>query len=199
MNPPLQDTMRIIPESRRDCIASSRALDERRERLHHRGIAAGRIEMMRNLLFSIHILAVTGWIGVGFFELYLGRRFLAEKGNVLEAPLIRIIQEADRIVVVATILVFATGIAMTFLEGYGFFASPWLAAVEAIMAIVIIIVAFIAPTATRLNRAVSALPAGPGPVPDNISALYARLEPWHWVMPILAVCAPLLAIWRPGF
>ena len=35
--------------------------------------------MIRNLLLSVHLLAIIVWIGVGFFQLYLGRRFLAAR------------------------------------------------------------------------------------------------------------------------
>lgn len=124
--------------------------------------------MIRNPLFSIHILGVIGWIGVGFFQLYLGRRFLAERGSVLEAPLIRIIYSADIVVAVATLLVFATGIAMTILEGRGVFTPLWLGALQAIMLIVVAIVAFIMPMTMKLNRAIGALPPGPGEVTQDI-------------------------------
>lgn len=51
--------------------------------------------MIRNMLLSVHLLAIIVWIGVGFFELYLGRRLLASSGSPVEAPLIRIVYNSD--------------------------------------------------------------------------------------------------------
>lgn len=73
----------------------------------------------------------------------------------------------------------------------------WLGIKQAIMILVIVIVAFIFPTAMKLNAAIKLLPAGPGPVTDEIRELYRKLEPWYWIMRILAVVAVLLAVWRP--
>jgi hypothetical protein len=65
------------------------------------------------------------------------------------------------------------------------------------MIAVVLIVAGIIPTAMKLSAAINALPPGPGPATDEIHAIYRRLEPWYWVMRVLAVCALLLAVWRP--
>lgn len=153
--------------------------------------------MVRDTLLSIHILAIITWIGAGFFELYLGRCFLAERGTVVEAPLIRIVYNADLVVFGATVVAFVAGIAMTIYEDYGFFTVLWLGTKQAIMIIVIGIVAFIFPTAMKLNAAIKLLPAGPGLVTDEIRELYRKLEPWYWIMRIFAVVAVLLAVWRP--
>lgn len=153
--------------------------------------------MVRDTLLSIHILAIIAWIGAGFFELYLGRRFIAENGTVIEAPLIRIVYDADLVVFGATVVAFVAGIAMAIYEEYWFFTVLWLGIKQAIMILVIVIVAFIFPTAMKLNAAIKLLPAGPGPVTDEIRELYRKLEPWYWIMRILAVVAVLLAVWRP--
>ena len=153
--------------------------------------------MIRNTLLSVHILAIIGWIGAGFFELYLGRRFVAEKGTSVEAPLIRIVYGADLVVFGATITAFVSGVAMAIHEGYWFFTVLWLGAKQAIMILVLVIVALIFPVAMKLNSAMRRLPAGPGPATDEIRDLYRRLEPWYWLMRILAVVAVLLAVWRP--
>jgi hypothetical protein len=87
--------------------------------------------MMRNALLSVHLLAVIVWIGVGFFELYLGRRFLASRGTPVEAPLMRIVNTSDAVVAVATMTAFVAGIAMALYEGYGFFHQPALAGRQA--------------------------------------------------------------------
>src|SRR5271156_2274304 len=68
--------------------------------------------MIRDALLSVHLLAVIVWIGVGFFELYLGRRFLATRGSPVEAPLIRIVYGSDMVVAAATFTAFAAGIGL---------------------------------------------------------------------------------------
>lgn len=153
--------------------------------------------MIRNTLLSIHILAIITWIGAGFFELYLGRRFLGAKGTVLEAPFIRIVYGSDLVVFGATNVAFVAGIAMAIYEGYWFFTVLWLGIKQAIMLIVIAIVIFIFPTAMKLNAAINLLPDGPGPASDDARDLYRKLEPWYWLMRVLAVIAVLLAVWRP--
>jgi hypothetical protein len=82
--------------------------------------------MVRDVLLSVHLLAIIVWIGVGFFELYLGRRFLASRGSPVEAPLIRIVYNSDLVVAAATMTAFAAGIAMALYEGFGFFHQLWL-------------------------------------------------------------------------
>jgi hypothetical protein len=153
--------------------------------------------MIRSALLSVHILAVIAWIGVGFFELYLGRRFLASKDTPVEAPLIRIVYGSDLVVAAATVIAFLAGISLALYEGLGFFHQLWLGTKQAIMIIVVLVVIGILPTANRLNAAINALPPGPGPASDEIRAYYRRLEPWYWLMRILAVGAVLLAVWRP--
>lgn len=86
---------------------------------------------------------------------------------------------------------------MTFTEGYGFFHPLWLGAKQAIMIVVVLVVAINLPTVMKLNAATKALPPGPGPATDEIRACYVKLEPWFWLMRILAVVALLLAVWRP--
>jgi len=105
---------------------------------------------------------------------------------------------ADLVVIVATVLAFAAGIALAAYEGYWFFTVLWLGIKQAIMFAVIGIVAIIIPTAMKLGAAVGKLPPGPGPATEEIRALYRRLEPWYWLMRILAVVALLVAVWRPG-
>jgi hypothetical protein len=48
-----------------------------------------------------------------------------------------------------------------------------------------------------INGVINALPAGPGPASDEMRSLYRNLEPWYWLMRVLAVGAALLAVWRP--
>jgi|HubBroStandDraft_1064217.scaffolds.fasta_scaffold1068214_2 hypothetical protein len=65
------------------------------------------------------------------------------------------------------------------------------------MIVVVLVVIGILPTAMKLNAATNALPPGPGPATEEIRAYYLRLEPWYWLMRVLAVVAVLLAIWKP--
>ena len=153
--------------------------------------------MVRNALLTIHVLSIIAWIGVGFFELYLGRRSMAASGTALEAPLLRMAYGADLVVFGATLLAFAAGISMAIYEGYWFFTVLWLGIKQAIMIVVLVVVIGIFPTAIKLNAALKGLPPGPGPATPEIRALYRRLEPWYWLMRVLAVCAVVLAIWRP--
>jgi hypothetical protein len=153
--------------------------------------------MLRDTLLSIHLFGAIAWVGAGFFQLYLGRLFLAQKGSVLEAPLIRIVYGSDFVVFAATVLVFLAGIGLAICEGYWFFTTLWLGVKQAIMLVVVAIVVFIFPAARQLNIAIGKLPPGSGPANDEIRGLYRSLEPWYWLMRLLAVAAVLLAIWRP--
>ena len=152
---------------------------------------------LREILLSIHLLAVIVWIGFGLLELWLGRVFLSQEGAPVEGPLIRFIYRADLVVFVATLVGLASGLAMALTLGWGLFQTPWLGAKQAIMLGILGVVAVIMPRAQRLGACVSVLPAGPGPATPEIRAVYRQLEPWFLVMRGAAVVAVLLAVWRP--
>ena len=151
----------------------------------------------REILLTIHLLAIIVWIGFGMCELWLGRLFLRSQDADSEAPLIRFIYQCDLAVFIATLVAFAAGTAMSLLLGWGFFNSPWLGLKQGIMFAILAAVASILPAALRLGALIRELPPGPGPATVEIRAIYRRLEPWYLVMRLAAVAAVVLAVWRP--
>ena len=152
---------------------------------------------LRESLLTVHILANIIWIGFGFFELWLGRMFLATEGSQTEAPLIRLIYRSDVIVFIATLIAFAAGTGMALTLGWGFFTHVWLGIKQAIMFGVLTTIVVILPRALRLGALVGALPPGDGPATAEIRTLYRWLEPWYFLMRAAAVVAVVLAVWRP--
>jgi hypothetical protein len=153
---------------------------------------------LREILLTIHLLAVIVWIGFGFCELWLGRLFLQSEGQPVEATLIRFIYQCDLAVFIATLTAFAAGVTMALTLGWGFFTTLWLGAKQAIMFAVLGEVVLILPRALRLGPLISALPAGPGPATPDIRATYRWLEPWYLLMRLAALAAVALAVWRPA-
>ncbi|MGF1455149.1 MAG: hypothetical protein ACFB6R_07210 [Alphaproteobacteria bacterium] len=151
----------------------------------------------REALLTVHILAVILWLGFGFFELWLGRIFLADPNSPAAAPLIRIIYNADIVVFLATLTVFGVGITQTILFGWGWFETLWLGLKQAIMILILLVVALILPRAFKLNAQIQALPEGPGSASVEVVQSYRRLEPWYWLMRLLGLVAVVLAIWKP--
>ncbi len=152
---------------------------------------------LREILLTIHVLAIIIWIGGGFFELWLGRAFLKSEGLATEAPLIRLVYQADLVVFAATLVAFGAGVAMTVTLDWGFFQHLWLGIKQAIMFGVLGVVVMILPGALKFGAMIGALPAGPGAVTADIRAAYRRLEPWYLLMRLAAVAAVVLAVWRP--
>lgn len=154
--------------------------------------------MMRDVLLSVHLLAVIVWLGAGFYELYLGRILRRSDGSAGEAMLIRAMHRSGFVVFGATLLAFAVGATMAVVLGWGFFEQFWLGVKQALALAILLIVAGIFPTALRLGQAIEALPPGDGPVPLTVKQIYGRLEPWYALMRVLGVVAVLLAVFRPG-
>lgn len=152
----------------------------------------------REILLTIHILAVIAWLGAGFFELWLGRLFLAAPYNSVGAPLIRIIYQSDVVVFAATLIAFGAGITQTIVFGWGWFETLWLGTKQAIMIGILAIVAYILPTALGLGKLIDALPEGPGPASEDVVMCYKRLEPWYWLMRVAGLVAVVLAVWKPS-
>lgn len=153
---------------------------------------------MREVLLIVHLLAVIVWLGGGFYELWLGRKFLRSNGSVAEAALVRAIYQSDLVVFAATVVAFLAGAAMAVFLEWGFFTQLWLGVKQAIALLILLIVASIFPTALKLGKQIEALPAGDGPVPQELKQTYRVLEPWYAIMRILGVIAVILAISRPG-
>jgi len=160
--------------------------------------------MLRNLLLTIHIWAVAVWIGAGFLELYLGRRFLDSERASPErrkesATLLRLTYQADLGVFAATLIAFAAGLALTFSFEWGFLSGPlWLTIKQSIMIAVLGMVVLIFPRAIKLGGVIKALPEGASEVPEAAYSLYRSLEPWYLFMRLLAVTAVALAVFRIG-
>ena len=154
-------------------------------------------EHLREILLTIHIVAIIGWIGFGFCELWLGRLFLRSSDTPVEAPLIRFIYNCDLFVFISTLVAFGTGIAMALFLGWGFFTRLWLIVLQSIMIGVLGVVVIILPSALKLGSLVNALPAGPGPATPDIRKLYRWLEPWYLLMRLAAVVAVVFAVWKP--
>jgi hypothetical protein len=158
--------------------------------------------MLRNLLLTIHVWAIAAWIGAGFLELYLGRRFLATEHGLPEvkreaATLLRLTYQADLGVFAATLAAFGAGLAMTFIFEWGFLTGPlWLTIKQVIMLGVLATVILILPRALRLGGIIGSLPKGAAEVPAEGYAIYRRLEPWYLAMRLLALLAAALAIFR---
>lgn len=152
----------------------------------------------REILLTIHILAVIVWLGFGFFELWLGRIFLSDPHSSAAAPLIRIIYRSDVVVFMATLVAFGAGIAQTYVFGWGWFTTLWLGGKQAIMCGVLITVVVILPGAFKLGAQIDAMPDGPGPASAEVIKSYKQLEPWYWLMRLAGLAAVFLAVWKPA-
>lgn len=152
----------------------------------------------RELILTVHLIAVIIWLGFGFFELWLGRIFLSDPNAPQAAPLIRIIYNADIVVFMSTLVAFGAGILQTHLFGWGWFETIWLGIKQSIMVGVLLIVAVILPMAFRLNARIKELPEGPGPASPEVVRTFKWLEPWYWAMRIAGLVAVVLAVWRPA-
>ncbi len=150
----------------------------------------------REILLTIHILAVVVWLGFGFFELWLGRIVLSDPQSSTGAPLIRIIYQSDVVVFIATLIVFGSGLLQTALFGWGWFATLWLGAKQAIMITVLVSVALILRRALGLGTLIEAMPPGPGPASEEVITAYRQLEPWYWFMRILGLVGLVSAVWK---
>jgi hypothetical protein len=151
----------------------------------------------RDILLSVHLLAITCWIGGGFAELWLGRQFLSQSNLPSGAPLIRAVYRLDLFVFAATLVAFATGVALSVLLDWGFFNQFWLGFKQAIMLAVLATVGVILRPALRMGALIDSLPAGPGPASADIVDAYRRLEPSYLAMRAAAVVAVVLAVTRP--
>ena len=152
--------------------------------------------MLNDLILAAHVLAAIVWIGFGFYELWLGRFFLANWDNPLGAPLARFIQRSDLAALIATMVVFLTGLAMGVSHIDRLTHELWLMVKLGLMTAVLGVVSFAVQPSLDLGRQINALPAGPGPVTEEIHEAYRRIEPWNLVMRSLAVLAVVSSIFK---
>lgn len=152
--------------------------------------------MTHDVVLAAHVLAAIVWIGFGFYELWLGRFFLANWDNPLGAPLARFIHRSDLAALVATMVVFLTGLAMALSHVDRLTHELWLMLKLGLTTAVLGVVSFSVQPSLDLGRQINALPPGPGPVTEEIRRAYSRIEPWNLVMRTLAVLAVLASIFR---
>jgi ABC-type phosphate/phosphonate transport system permease subunit len=153
--------------------------------------------MAHDLILAVHLIAAIVWIGFGFYELWLGRFFLANWSTPLGAPLARFIHKSDLAALIATMVVFLTGLAFAAMNFEDIFRQLWLILKLALITAVLGLVAFTAHPALELGRMINALPKGPQPVTQEIRDAYKRIEPWNLAMRAIAVAAVLVSVWQP--
>lgn len=154
--------------------------------------------MLRNILLSIHILAVVVWLGFGLYELLLTREIRLARGLPEEIPLIRIYGRYAGVVAIATLVVAAAGVAMSTLLGWGFFSVLWLGIKQGIMAAIIIGMIVLTPLFIRTYSAISRISGPHSEELQSARTLIGRIERYVILMRLGGVVAIVLAVWRPG-
>jgi hypothetical protein len=152
--------------------------------------------MLNDFILAAHVLAAIVWIGFGFYELWLGRFFLANWDNPLGAPLARFIHRSDLAALIATMVVFLAGFGLVVSHLDRLTHEVWLMLKLGLTTTVLGVVSFSVQPSLDLGRQINALPAGPGPVTEDIFHAYRKIEPWNFVMRSLAVLAVLASIFR---
>jgi hypothetical protein len=152
--------------------------------------------MLNDFSMAAHVLAAIVWIGFGFYELWLGRFFLSNWDNPLGAPLARFIQRSDLVALIATTVVFLSGLVMGVSHLDRLTHELWIMAKLGLTTAVLGVISFLVQPSLDLGRHINALPAGPGPVTQEIHDAYLRIEPWNLVMRSLAVLAVLASTFR---
>jgi len=151
----------------------------------------------REIFLTLHIFGVIVWLGFGFFELWIGRIVMSNPDAQSAAPMMRLAYRADIVVFMATLLVFAIGIAQTVLFGWGWFGTLWLGVKQSLMIAILVMVAVIFPHATGIGKLIGKLPDGDGPVTPEITKAYGWLEPWYWTMRLAGAVAVVFAVAKP--
>jgi hypothetical protein len=152
--------------------------------------------MLNDFILAAHVLAAIVWIGFGFYELWLGRFFLANWDNPLGAPLARFIHRSDLAALIATMVVFLTGGAFALMHLDRLTHELWLILKLGLITAVLGVVSFSLQPSLDLGRMINALPAGPGPVTAEIHDSYRRIEIWNLLMRTLAVIAVLVSLFH---
>ncbi len=153
--------------------------------------------ILRNVLLSIHILAVVVWLGCGLYELLLTREIRRAFGSPEEIPLIRIYGRYAGIVAIATLITAAAGVLMTLMLGWGFFSVLWLGIKQAIMAAIILAMIFLTPLFLKTYATIGAVEDSDSPSLQVARELIWRVERYVVLMRLGGVVSVLLAVWRP--
>lgn len=153
--------------------------------------------MLRGILLTTHILAVTVWLGAGLYDLFLSHEMKRQRGTPAEVILARIYVRYGPVIVAAALVVAVTGALQSSLLGWGYFQHFWLGLKQALMLLVLGVLGAVFPTFARMGREVAALPASATELPDEVRALFARAEPYVLVMRAAALTAVVLAVFRP--
>ena len=153
--------------------------------------------MLRNLLLTIHLLAVIVWLGFGAYELLLSREIRKARGTPLEIDLIRIYGRYAGVVAVATLVVAISGFLMAALFGWGFFSQFWLGAKQIIMLLILADMVYMIPTFIATAKATNALTDSSGEPLERTRLLLAKVERHVVPMRLGALVAVVLAVWKP--
>lgn len=153
--------------------------------------------MLRGILLTTHLLAVTVWLGAGLYDLFLSREMKRWRGTPAEVTLARVYVRYGPVIVAAALLVAVTGALQSSLLGWGYFQHFWLGLKQALMLLVLGVLGAVFPTFARLGREVGALPESATELPELVRALLARTEPYILVMRAAALIALVLAVFRP--
>jgi uncharacterized membrane protein len=151
---------------------------------------------MREILLSLHILSAIVWLGAGLYDLFLLREIRRSAGTPLELALIRIHLRYGPVIAVATFLALLSGLLMSSLLGWGYFASVWLGTKQALMLGVLVLMVPFVPVIMRLQRAVNTLPDN-GAITDEVRTLVMVGGRYELAMRTAAFLAVLVAVWRP--
>jgi uncharacterized membrane protein len=152
---------------------------------------------MRNSLLTLHLVGVAVWLGCGLYDVFLSREIRRRAGTPLELDLIRIQVRYGWVVAAATVLVAMTGVGMSSLVGWGYFAAVWLGLKQSIMLVVLTGMLVMIPMVVEQGRELSSLQAG-ALATERLRTLCIRCEWCYRAMRLGALAGLVLAVWRPG-
>ncbi len=152
--------------------------------------------MLREVLLTIHVLAVIVWLGCGLYEFFLAHEIKKARGTHLEIPLIQLYGKYAPVVAVATLVVATAGILMSIFLGWGFFQHVWLGRKQLIMLLVIADMLLLLRTFKLATGQINSLADDPSVLPAYHKT-FAKIERHVLLMRLGAVIAVVLAIFRP--
>ena len=115
-------------------------------------------DIMFTFILILHLIAVCCWLGGALYErCFIVSRFRKEEGNVLEAPLLRLLLGSAPFFFTSMITIIITGIIMTIMRDYGFLHWSWIGLKQYIMlGILALLFIYIAPRMARLGKQLKA-------------------------------------------